>query len=351
MIGLLIGILVQYFNVQPFIATLAAMFLARGLAFVVSLKSIRSTTPAVLWLAVDPLPGRRLVHHPDRHRRPGGRIGAWVLQYTRFGRTVYAIGGNEQSAADGPQGGPHQGARVRDLGASPGWPAWSHRLLGRRLPAQRSRHRSSTRSPRSSSVARCSRRPRLRARLHDRRLVYGTIKTIISFLGAEQSWTQIIIGGLLLVFIGYSVGSARARVVVGGGAGPPGRWSFSYGGGGGSERGGSVQGFEHQSQVSLPKWRGGSRRRPDRGDLLDDQSQVVEIEVGTEIARGLRALDQLFVQCLGPGGVCGELLGRSERPGELQGQRCGIRPTMFRRRSRTIPTGPSRRLRRLRLPG
>ena len=32
-------------------------------------------------------------------------------------------------------------------------------------------------------------------------LVYGTIKKIISFMGAEQSWMQIIIGGLLLVFI------------------------------------------------------------------------------------------------------------------------------------------------------
>ena len=31
--------------------------------------------------------------------------------------------------------------------------------------------------------------------------VYGTIKTIISFLGAEQSWTRIIIGLLLLLFI------------------------------------------------------------------------------------------------------------------------------------------------------
>jgi len=32
-------------------------------------------------------------------------------------------------------------------------------------------------------------------------LVYGTIKTIISFMGAEQSWMQIIIGALLLLFI------------------------------------------------------------------------------------------------------------------------------------------------------
>ena len=32
-------------------------------------------------------------------------------------------------------------------------------------------------------------------------LVYGVIKKIIAFMGAEQSWTRIIIGGLLLVFI------------------------------------------------------------------------------------------------------------------------------------------------------
>ena len=31
--------------------------------------------------------------------------------------------------------------------------------------------------------------------------VYGTIKTIISFMGAEQSWTRIIVGLMLLLFI------------------------------------------------------------------------------------------------------------------------------------------------------
>jgi len=31
--------------------------------------------------------------------------------------------------------------------------------------------------------------------------VYGTIKTVISFLGAEQSWTRISIGLLRFVFI------------------------------------------------------------------------------------------------------------------------------------------------------
>jgi simple sugar transport system permease protein len=32
--------------------------------------------------------------------------------------------------------------------------------------------------------------------------VFGTIKTVISFMGAEQSWTRIIVGLMLLVFIG-----------------------------------------------------------------------------------------------------------------------------------------------------
>lgn len=48
--GLGVGILVQYFDVQPFIASLAAMFAARGLAFMVSLSSIRVEEPAILWL-------------------------------------------------------------------------------------------------------------------------------------------------------------------------------------------------------------------------------------------------------------------------------------------------------------
>ena len=37
-------------DVQPFIASLAAMFAARGLAFMVSLDSIKVETPEILWL-------------------------------------------------------------------------------------------------------------------------------------------------------------------------------------------------------------------------------------------------------------------------------------------------------------
>jgi galactofuranose transport system permease protein len=99
------GMLVQHFNVQPFIATLATMFLARGLA------SMLSTVPERLPADSD----LRLVHHNfelidgprvnDLVVTPGVIIAAlvvvaavFVLRRTRLGRTVYAIGGSEQSA-------------------------------------------------------------------------------------------------------------------------------------------------------------------------------------------------------------------------------------------------------------
>lgn len=103
--GLVSGTLVQHFNVQPFIATLATMFLARGLA------SMLSTVPERLPADSD----LRLVHHTfklvdgprvnDLVLTPGVIIAAlvvvaavFVLHRTRLGRTVYAIGGSEQSA-------------------------------------------------------------------------------------------------------------------------------------------------------------------------------------------------------------------------------------------------------------
>ena len=98
-IGLMVGVLVQYFEVQPFIASLAGLFLARGLAFVVSLESIKVVDPVVLWL------GSTRFRLGDWYISPTGilallvvAIAAIVLQWTRFGRTIYAIGGNEQSA-------------------------------------------------------------------------------------------------------------------------------------------------------------------------------------------------------------------------------------------------------------
>ena len=203
-IGLLIGILVQYFDVQPFIASLAGLFLARGLAFVVSLKSIRVDDPAVLWLQ------STRFQVGDWYITPTGiiallavGIGAFVLQYTRFGRTVYAIGGNEQSARlmglkvartkvfvyliSGSLAGlagliltAYSGAGYPRNGIGTELDAIAAVVIGGTLL-------SGGRGYVLGSMIGV--------------LVYGTIKTVISFLGAEQAWMQIIVGGLLLLFI------------------------------------------------------------------------------------------------------------------------------------------------------
>lgn len=105
MFGLIAGVMIQYFGVQPFIATLAMMFLARGLA------SILSTTPVnapedspIMLLAVD----WKIFDGPkvnDFVITPGLLIAVLVviaavffLHRTRMGRTAYAIGGSESSA-------------------------------------------------------------------------------------------------------------------------------------------------------------------------------------------------------------------------------------------------------------
>ena len=99
LIGLLIGVLVQYFDVQPFIASLAGLFLARGLAFVVSLASIKVEDDSLRWLQSTRFSlGGWYITPTGIIALLTVAIGAFVLQYTRFGRTVYAIGGNEQSA-------------------------------------------------------------------------------------------------------------------------------------------------------------------------------------------------------------------------------------------------------------
>lgn len=100
LIGYLVGLMVHVFEIQPFIATLAAMFLARGLCYLVAPESIPITDPTIVALSQT-----RWGTADGLVITPSGVIALVVvavafvlLHYTRFGRTVYAIGGNEQSA-------------------------------------------------------------------------------------------------------------------------------------------------------------------------------------------------------------------------------------------------------------
>ena len=98
-LGLLVGLMIHSFKVQPFIATLAAMFLARGLCYVISQSSISISDPSFIALAVSRIPlGAGLsITWSVVIALVAVVVAVWVLHRTRLGRTVYAIGGSEQS--------------------------------------------------------------------------------------------------------------------------------------------------------------------------------------------------------------------------------------------------------------
>lgn len=106
LMGLFSGVLIQYFNVQPFIATLAMMFLGRGLASLLSTQPERLADDSALrWFGTQ----LKIIDGPkvnDLVVTPGVVIAVvivlaayFVLHRTRTGRTVYAIGGSESSSS------------------------------------------------------------------------------------------------------------------------------------------------------------------------------------------------------------------------------------------------------------
>ena len=110
-LGLLMGATIHYLNVPPFITTLTGMFLARGVCSLISRESIPISNEAIDALASWKLTFYHLVDGQWEKIKPVATInfsvilflvmiviGAIILQKTRFGRNVYAIGGNEQSA-------------------------------------------------------------------------------------------------------------------------------------------------------------------------------------------------------------------------------------------------------------
>lgn len=110
-LGLGMGALVTYLKIPPFVATLTGMFLARGVCSLISRESISINNEVI-----DALAGWKVYfmkYSGDEwvKIKPVAYInlnvvlfivmillGTYILQKTRFGRNVYAIGGNEQSA-------------------------------------------------------------------------------------------------------------------------------------------------------------------------------------------------------------------------------------------------------------
>ena len=99
-LGLAMGLVIHYLELQPFVVTLAGMFLARGLCYVISVESIPIRDPLFTAIAQGTvsLPGDTFVSPSVVVAVLVVLVGAYLLHATRFGRTVYAVGGNQQSA-------------------------------------------------------------------------------------------------------------------------------------------------------------------------------------------------------------------------------------------------------------
>jgi galactofuranose transport system permease protein len=100
LLGAGMGAVIHFFKVEPFIATLAGLFLARGLALFINQNSIPIRDD--LWKTLSeyriPLADRVTTTIPAIVALVAVLIAAVVLAWTRFGRNVYAIGGNADSA-------------------------------------------------------------------------------------------------------------------------------------------------------------------------------------------------------------------------------------------------------------
>ena len=100
LMGAGMGAIIHYFNIQPFIVTLAGMFLARGLCYVISIDTITIKNPFYVTMAQTRiyLPGGNFISISVIIALVVVAAAIFMAHFTRFGRCVYAIGGNEYSA-------------------------------------------------------------------------------------------------------------------------------------------------------------------------------------------------------------------------------------------------------------
>ena len=105
------GFLVSYLGIQPFIVTLAGMFLSRGLTTMLSVDPVKVTHESFLALVKSKIQIGFLGYTAQNGNQIPAKleIGAVValvvvvlaflmLRYVKLGRNIYALGGNQQSA-------------------------------------------------------------------------------------------------------------------------------------------------------------------------------------------------------------------------------------------------------------
>ncbi len=98
-VGTLMGYLIHHYSLQPFIVTLAGQFFMRGLCAVISTESIAISDPFYKTMALGKFTyGKAKLYYYVLISLLVIATAYYVLKYTRFGRSVYAVGGSEQSA-------------------------------------------------------------------------------------------------------------------------------------------------------------------------------------------------------------------------------------------------------------
>ncbi|TCN22645.1 galactofuranose ABC transporter, permease protein YjfF [Mesobacillus foraminis] len=99
-LGFSMGCLIHYFNLQPFIVTLAGMFLARGLCYLINVESITINNEFFSFMASTRIPvgGGNFISISVIIALLVVVAAIFVAHFTKFGRNVYALGGSEQSA-------------------------------------------------------------------------------------------------------------------------------------------------------------------------------------------------------------------------------------------------------------
>ncbi|MDI3296104.1 galactofuranose ABC transporter, permease protein YjfF [Janthinobacterium tructae] len=198
------GALIHYFKLQPFIVTLAGMFLARGLCYLISINSITIADP--LFVAMS----QTQLQFLGGFVSPGVVIAVltlllaiWLAHATPFGRAVYAIGGNEQSAL--MMGLPVGRTKVFIYAFSGFCAALGGVLFSFYMLSGYGLHAQGTELDAIAAVViggtLLSGGYGYVAGALSGVLVLGTIQTLIAFDGTLSSWwTKIVIGGLLFVF-------------------------------------------------------------------------------------------------------------------------------------------------------
>jgi simple sugar transport system permease protein len=211
------GAVIHFFKLQPFIVTLAGMFLARGLCYLISINSITIDQPFFVAMSQTQLP---LL---DGFVSPGAvvalvllALAVWVAHFTSFGRAVYAVGGSEQSAA--MMGLPVGRTKILVYAFSGFCAALAGVLFSFYMLSGYGLHAQGTELDAIAAVViggtLLTGGYGYVAGALSGVLVLGAIQTLIAFDGTLSSWwTKIVIGALLFVFcvVQRLMGGAKSK--------------------------------------------------------------------------------------------------------------------------------------------